>query len=61
MKIYLERKIRIPAVPNFILTDGEEDRQTIPLKALTRKELEDIAKEWTKELLKKAGYLYDPR
>jgi len=56
MKIYLERKIRIPTVPNFILTDGEEDRQSIPLKALTRKELEDIAKEWTKELLKKAGY-----
>lgn len=56
MEIYIKRKIRIPTIPNFILTDGDEDRQSLPLKTLSKQEAEEIAELWKKEFMKKAGY-----
>jgi len=46
----IQREIKIPSVPNFILCDGIP----VPIAEFSNKELMEIGKLWTKELVKKA-------
>lgn len=59
MEIDVKVKLRIPAVPNFILLEGAPGAKqdgfiqgpTIPVGDLTDDQLYKIASEWTSELL----------
>ena len=47
--------IRLPKVPNFIFLVSEGGGTTkFPAKDLTRKQVEEIGKAWTRALLEKA-------
>ena len=51
MEITTKRQIKIPSVPDFILTaDGE----SIPIADLSEEDLIAVAQAWTRELLIKA-------
>lgn len=52
MKINKIIEINIPKVPNFIIT--KDGKQTIAVKYFTEKELKEIGRLWTVNLIDKA-------
>lgn len=53
MEISHKRTVKIPQVPNFILTGNEGG--SIPIAELSDQDLTNIAQAWAKELLIKAN------
>lgn len=49
--IFQKIKIKIPRVPNFLLG---ENNYSFPVKHFTEKQLRQIGKEWTQDLIKRA-------
>ena len=52
MRITVTAEVEIPRPPNFVrMTDG----QSLPISALSADALEELADEWRKALLRRAG------
>lgn len=61
MKLQTEIEIEIPRVPNFIMIKSPKSDEKISIADLTTEQLEMIAREWTKNLIKHSKELKSHR
>jgi hypothetical protein len=46
-----ERVVKLPMLPNFILTEGGD---SLPIQSLSQEQLQEVGRAWTDALMRKA-------
>lgn len=55
MKKIIKKKINIPLTPNFIKVGNDTENDMLPIADFTDRELAEIGRRWTNELIEKAN------